>query len=63
MISEGTENSFQIDRDISVGEILLIIFVFPLATIYANFVTTKPWGCFKGFISKTLDYQPFKKKK
>jgi magnesium-transporting ATPase (P-type) len=60
-ISEGG-HGFELDREISVSQLLVVIFILPLATITLNLLRTSPWRCFREWMTSILDYQPFKKK-
>jgi hypothetical protein len=62
IISEGG-NGLELSRDMTIGHILVAIFILPIAVIVTNLLNTSPWACFCRKLDDVMSYQPFKKKK
>jgi hypothetical protein len=53
---------FEIDRHLSVGDILAGALILPIAVLVWHLVRAKPLNCLMNNIKDMLDYKPFDKK-
>jgi hypothetical protein len=61
--AEGGTSAPEIDQDTTVADLLLLIFIFNLAWLYATIKDSSPFSCVVALIKSILDYKPFKKRK